>query len=101
VGAAITPELGTGGNTVKQSKREEGILLTFLPVKASSNWPNTLYIHTRRLDTGWRGQPLISRHCLIAFPARHYLCWQILSFSSMRTVIWSLRLCSRLLQLIL
>lgn len=54
------PELGTGGNTVKQSKREGGIFLSFLPVKASSNWPNTLYIHTRHLHTGWKGQPLIS-----------------------------------------
>lgn len=37
VGAGITPELGTGGNTAKQSKREGGTFLTFLPVKASSD----------------------------------------------------------------
>lgn len=101
VGAGIMPELGTGGNTVKQPKREGGVLLTFLPVKASSNWPNALYIHTWCLHTGWKGQPLISLCCLIAFPARYYLCWQIPSFLSMRTVIWSLRPCSRLLRLIL
>lgn len=65
VGAGITPELGTGGNTAKQSKREGGTFLTFLPVKASSDWPNTPHLAL----TDWlKGSALDLSAALLLFP---------------------------------
>lgn len=73
MGIKIITELRTRGNTARYSKREGGIFMTHLQVKANSNWPNMLYIYTQLLHDGWKGRSLFPLSCLTAFPIWHSL----------------------------